>query len=105
VMNGRKVLIRNGGIADVHVVVAAVDPSLGTRGQASFVVPKGTPGLKAGKKEKKMGVRASHTAEVILEEVRVPADCLLGGEEKLEAKLARARSGERTRASVALETF
>lgn len=105
VINGRKIFITNGGIADVHVVVAAVDPSLGTRGQASFVVPKGTPGLKAGKKEKKMGVRASHTAEVILEDVRVPADCLLGGEEKLEAKLARARSGERTRSSVALKTF
>src|SRR5215472_17974937 len=69
VINGRKIFITNGGIADVHVVVAAVDPSLGTRGQASFVVPRGTPGLKAGKKEKKMGVRASHTAEVILEDV------------------------------------
>src|SRR5438105_1828414 len=105
VINGRKVFITNGGIADVHVVVAAVDPDLGTRGQASFVVPKGTPGLKAGKKERKMGIRASHTAEVILEDVRVPSDLLLGGEEKLEAKLARARSGQSSRSSVALKTF
>src|SRR6202011_4212077 len=90
VLNGRKIFITNGGIAGVHVVVAAVDPDLGSRGQASFVVPKGTPGLSAGKKEKKMGIRASHTGDVVLEDVRVPADGLLGGEEKLEARLARA---------------
>src|SRR5215472_19023987 len=63
VLNGRKVFITNGGIAGVHVVVAAVDPDLGARGQASFVVPKGTPGLVAGKKERKMGIRASDTSE------------------------------------------
>jgi acyl-CoA dehydrogenase len=105
VLNGRKVFITNGGIAAVHVVVAAVDPELGVRGQASFVVPPGTPGLRQGKKEKKMGIRASHTAEVILEDVRVPSDCLLGGEERLEERLARARSGQRSRAAVALKTF
>jgi acyl-CoA dehydrogenase len=105
VINGRKVFITNGGIADVHVVVAAVEPEFGTRGQASFVVPKGTPGLRAGKKEKKMGIRASTTAEVILEDVRVSSDLLLGGEERLEAKLARARSGQSSRSSVALKTF
>jgi alkylation response protein AidB-like acyl-CoA dehydrogenase len=105
VINGQKVFITNGGIADVHVVVAAVDPALGTRGQASFVVPPGTAGLKQGKKEKKMGIRASHTAEVLLEDVHVPSDCLLGGEEKLEAKLARAREGIKSRSSVALKTF
>jgi acyl-CoA dehydrogenase len=66
VLNGTKVFITNGGIADVHVVVATVDPDLGHRGQASFVIPKGTPGLKQGKKESKLGIRASHTAEVIL---------------------------------------
>ncbi len=105
VLNGRKVFITNGGIAAVHVVVAAVDPELGVRGQASFVVPPGTPGLRQGKKEKKMGIRASHTAEVILEDVRVPSDCLLGGEERLEERLARARSGQRSRSAVALKTF
>jgi acyl-CoA dehydrogenase len=105
VINGRKIFITNGGIADVHVVVAAVEPDLGTRGQASFLVPKGTPGLVKGKKEKKMGIRASDTSEVIFEDVRVPSENLLGGEERLEAKLARARSGQSSRSSVALKTF
>jgi alkylation response protein AidB-like acyl-CoA dehydrogenase len=105
VINGQKVFITNGGIADVHVVVAAVEPEFGTRGQASFVVPPGTPGLSQGKKEKKLGIRASHTAEVLLDDVKVPSDCLLGGEEKLEAKLAAAREGRKSRASVALKTF
>jgi acyl-CoA dehydrogenase len=106
VLNGTKVFITNGGIADVHVVVATVDPQLGHRGQASFVVPKGAPGLRQGKKESKLGIRASHTAEVILEDCRVPVDNLLGGMEKLERKLERARSGGSTgRASNALATF
>ena len=105
VLNGTKCFITNGGIADVHVVVAAVDPSLGARGQASFVVPPGTPGLSMGKKEKKMGIRASHTAEVILDDVRVPSECLLGGEEKLEARLARAREGGKTATQAAMRTF
>ncbi|MFN2641996.1 MAG: acyl-CoA dehydrogenase family protein [Actinomycetota bacterium] len=105
-LNGRKVFITNGGIADVHVVVATVDPDLGHRGQASFLVEKGTPGLSQGKKEKKLGIRASHTAEVILEDVWVPAENLLGGDQKLQAKLERARQGQSTgRASGALATF
>ena len=105
-LNGTKVFITNGGIADVHVVVATVDPDLGHRGQASFVIPKGTPGLEQGKKESKLGIRASHTAEVILEDCRVPVENLLGGMEKLERKLERARSGESSgRASNALATF
>jgi acyl-CoA dehydrogenase len=106
VVNGEKVFITNGGIADVHVVVATVDPALGSRGHASFVVPKGTAGLSQGKKEKKLGIRASHTATVVLNDVRVPSECLLGGEEKLEAKLARAREGQSTgRSNVAMKTF
>jgi len=106
VLNGTKVFITNGGIADVHVVVATVDPDLGHRGQASFVIPRGTPGLAQGKKESKLGIRASHTAEVILEDCRIPIENLLGGMEKLERKLQRARSGESTgRASNALATF
>ena len=105
VLNGEKVFITNGGIADVHVVVASVEPELGSRGQASFVVPPGTAGLSQGKKEKKMGIRASHTATVILKDVKVPADCLLGGEEKLQAKLERARSGQSSRGNVAMKTF
>jgi acyl-CoA dehydrogenase len=105
VINGTKCFITNGGIADVHVVVATVDPSLGARGQASFVVPPGTPGLSMGKKERKMGIRASHTAEVIFDDVRIPAECLLGGEEKLGARLARAREGGRTSTQAAMRTF
>ncbi len=105
VLNGQKCFITNGGIADVHVVVATVDPALGSRGQASFVVPPGTPGLTMGKKERKMGIRASHTAEVLLDDVRLPAECLLGGEEKLEARLARAREGGKTNSQAAMRTF
>jgi acyl-CoA dehydrogenase len=106
VLNGTKVFISNGGIADVTVVVATVDPELGHRGQASFVVPKGIPGLSAGKKEDKLGIRASHTGEVVLEDCRIPVDYLLGGMDKLNAKLERARSGQSTgRSSGALATF
>jgi alkylation response protein AidB-like acyl-CoA dehydrogenase len=105
VLNGTKVFISNGGIADVTIVVATVDPELGHRGQASFIVPKGTPGLIAGKKESKIGIRASHTGEVILEDCRVPIEYLLGGMDKLEKKLERARSGQRSGSSNALATF
>jgi alkylation response protein AidB-like acyl-CoA dehydrogenase len=105
VLNGTKVFISNGGIADVNVVVALTDPSLGHRSQASFVVPKGTPGLSQGKKEDKIGIRASQTTEVVLEDCRIPLDHLLGGMDKLERKLARARSGESSGSSNALATF
>jgi acyl-CoA dehydrogenase len=105
VLNGTKVFISNGGIADVHVVVATVDPELGHRGQASFVIPKETPGLRQGKKETKIGIRASHTAEVILEDCRIPVENLLGGMDKLNKKLERARSGQTSGASNALATF
>ena len=91
VLNGTKAWITNGGIADVHVVVAAVDPELKGRGQASFVIPPGTKGISQGQKYKKHGIRASHTAEVVLDDCRIPGRCLLGGKEKLDAKLARAR--------------
>ena len=69
VLNGTKAWITNGGIADVHVVVASVDPELKGRGQASFIVPPGTKGLSQGQKYKKLGIRASHTAEVVLDDV------------------------------------
>jgi acyl-CoA dehydrogenase len=105
VLNGQKVFITNGGIASVHIVVATVDPDLGHRGHASFVIPAGTPGLRQGKKERKLGIRASHTAEVLLDDCRLPADCLLGGQERLDAKLARARDKQPSRGSGALATF
>jgi alkylation response protein AidB-like acyl-CoA dehydrogenase len=105
ILNGTKVFISNGGIADVNVVVATVDPEFGHRGQASFVVPKDTPGLSQGKKEDKLGIRASHTGELVLDNVRVPMEYLLGGKEKLDKKLERARSGQSSGASGALATF
>lgn len=105
VLNGTKVFITNGGIADVHVVVATVDPELGHRGQASFVVGPENEGLRQGGKETKIGIRASHTAEVVLEDCRIPAEQLLGGMDKLEKKLERARSGQKSGPSGALATF
>src|SRR2546430_4936528 len=79
IINGAKTWITNGGITKVptiHVVVAAVEPELKTRGHASFIVPAGTPGVSMGQKFKKMGIRASHTAEVVFDDVRVPGHCL-----------------------------
>ena len=93
VINGTKTWATNGGLADVHVVTCVVDPDLRARGQASFVVLPGTPGLSQGQKFAKHGIRASHTAEVVLEDVRIPGRCLLGGKEKLDERLARAREG------------
>jgi alkylation response protein AidB-like acyl-CoA dehydrogenase len=106
VLNGTKAWITNGGIANVHVVVAAVDPELRGRGQASFVIPPGTTGLSQGQKYLKHGIRASHTAEVVLDDVRIPGSCLLGGKEKLDAKLARAREmGTTGEKQPAMSTF
>jgi alkylation response protein AidB-like acyl-CoA dehydrogenase len=106
VINGTKTWITNGGIADIHVVVASVDPSLGSRGQASFIVPPGTKGLSQGQKFKKMGIRASHTAEVVFDDVRVPGSLLLGGKDKLDERIARAREGKKgQRSQAAMATF
>ena len=105
VLNGTKTWITNGGIANTHVLVLSVDPALGSRGQASFVVPEGTPGIRQGQKFKKMGIRASHTAEVILEDCRVPGRCLLGGKDKLDERLARAREGRSAKTQAAMATF
>src|SRR5690606_25263597 len=105
VLNGTKTWITNGGIADVHVVVASVDPELKGRGQASFVIPPNTPGLSQGQKFKKHGLRASHTAEVVLDDVRVPGSCLLGGKEKLDERMARAREGKKSSTQAAMATF
>ena len=105
VLNGTKTWITNGGIADVHVLVLSVDPELNSRGHAAFVVPPGTPGLSQGQKFKKHGIRASHTAEVVLDNVRVPGRCLLGGKERLDERLARAREGKSSKAQAAMATF
>src|SRR5512142_911557 len=108
VINGTKTWITNGGITHVpcvHVVVASVEPELKGRGHASFVVPPGTPGVQLGQKFKKMGIRASHTAEVVFDDVRVPGHCLLGGKEKFDERLARAREGKTSKVQAAMATF
>ena len=104
-LNGTKTWVTNGGIADVHVVVASVEPELRARGQASFIVPPGTPGLSQGQKFRKHGIRASHTAEVVLDDVRVPGRCLVGGKDRLDERLARVREGGRGGEQAAMRTF
>jgi acyl-CoA dehydrogenase len=108
IIDGHKMWIGNGGIANVHVVNAVVDEELGHRGQALFVVPGGTPGLEMVRKLDKLGCRASHTAELRFDGVRVPGANLLGGQEKLEHKLAKARevvAGGEPSGSATLGTF
>jgi acyl-CoA dehydrogenase len=105
VLNGQKAWATNGGIADVHVVIATVDRELRSRGHAAFVVPPGTEGCEQGAKVKKHGLRASHTADVHLDDCRVPGSCLLGGKEKLDERLARAREGKKSKSQAAMQTF
>jgi alkylation response protein AidB-like acyl-CoA dehydrogenase len=78
VINGSKVFITNGYYADVYVITAQMDKSKGARGIAAFILEKGTEGFTFGKKEKKMGIRASATYELVFENVRIPAENLLG---------------------------
>jgi len=105
VLNGQKAWATNGGIATVHVVVASVDRELGSRGQAAFVIPPDTKGLEMGTKVKKHGLRASHTADVFLDDCRIPGSCLLGGKEKLDERMARAREGRSGKRQAAMQTF
>jgi acyl-CoA dehydrogenase len=80
ILNGRKCFITNGASADWVVIFATVDRTQGRAGHRAFVVEKGTPGFSVGKIEEKMGLRASETAELVLEDCRVPDENLLGGE-------------------------
>ena len=105
VLNGTKAWITNGGLADIHVVVAVVEPELKSRGHASFIVPPNTPGLSQGQKYKKHGIKASHTAEVVLEDVRIPGSCLLGTKEKLDERITRVKEGKSGNAQAAMQTF
>ncbi len=79
-LSGTKQFITNGGLADVYVVFATVDPARKADGICAFIVEKGFEGVKAGRKEKKMGIRASHTAQVLFDNVFVPEENLLGEE-------------------------
>jgi acyl-CoA dehydrogenase len=101
VIDGQKVFIGNGGIADVHVVVATVDPEAGHRGQGVFIVPKGTPGLSMLRKLDKLGCRASHTGEIVFANCRVPSEHLLGGDERLQERIAKGRESEQGRKPIA----
>ncbi len=79
VLNGTKIFITNAEVADIYVVIASVNPKKGIRGLTAFILEKGMPGFRFGKKEDKMGIRASHTAELIFENVEVPKENVLGG--------------------------
>ena len=80
VLNGNKTFITNGHYADVSVIIAVTDKSQGTHGLSAFIVEKGTPGFRPGKKENKLGLRASDTSELIFEDCAIPAENLLGKE-------------------------
>jgi alkylation response protein AidB-like acyl-CoA dehydrogenase len=80
VINGAKTFITHGSVGGVMVVMAVTDRARGNRGISAFIVPKGTPGMAPGKKENKLGMRASDTSEVVFTECRVPHDQLLGEE-------------------------
>ena len=82
VINGRKCFITNGGLASVYVVFAITDKSKGTKGISAFIVERDRPGVSIGKEEDKMGIRLSNTTDVVFDDVRVPADHLLGQEGK-----------------------
>jgi acyl-CoA dehydrogenase len=106
VINGQKAWATNGGIADVHVVIATVDPELGSKGHAAFVVPMSeAKGISQGSKVSKHGLRASHTADVFLDDCRVPAAYVLGGKEKLDERIARVREGKKNKSQAAMQTF
>jgi alkylation response protein AidB-like acyl-CoA dehydrogenase len=80
VLNGVKHFITNGGVAKIYTVIAMTDPSKGSRGASAFIVEEGTPGFSYGKKEEKMGIRASATCELVFEDCRVPKENLIGKE-------------------------
>jgi butyryl-CoA dehydrogenase len=80
VLNGQKIFITNGSVADIFVVTAKTDPEAGTRGISAFLVEKGTPGFHVGRDEKKMGMKGSVTSELFFEDCRIPLGNLLGRE-------------------------
>src|SRR5438477_307425 len=103
VLNGQKAWATNGGISDIHVVIASVDRELGARGHAAFVVPMSeAKGIAQGAKVSKHGLRASHTADVFLDDCRIPAGYVLGGKEKHDERVARVREGKRGKSQAAM---
>jgi len=82
VLNGTKIFITNGSVAEISVVMAITDPEKGREGISSFILEKGMEGFRPGKKEDKLGIRAADTSELILEDVEVPAENMIGEEGK-----------------------
>ncbi|UMZ74614.1 acyl-CoA dehydrogenase [Natranaerofaba carboxydovora] len=80
ILNGTKIFITNGEVADTYVVFAATDKEKAHKGISAFIVEKGTPGFSFGKEEEKLGIRSSKTTELVFEDCRVPAENLLGNE-------------------------
>ena len=80
ILNGSKIFITNGGIADISVVFALTDPESKQRGTSAFIVESDTPGFSVGKKESKLGIRSSPTTEIMFEDCRIPVENLLGEE-------------------------
>lgn len=80
VLNGSKIFITNAGAADIFIIFAMTDPSLGTKGISAFILEKGMEGFTIGKPEDKLGIRASSTCELIFENVKIPKENLLGKE-------------------------
>jgi acyl-CoA dehydrogenase len=106
ILNGQKAWATNGGISDVHVVIASVDRELGSKGHAAFVVPMSeAKGISQGAKVSKHGLRASHTADVYLDDCRIPANYVLGGKEKLDERIARVKEGKKGKSQAAMATF
>lgn len=101
VLNGTKQWITNAGEAEIYVVIASTAPARGVRGLSAFVVEKGTPGLDFGKKEDKLGIRASATRELIFDDCKVPAANLLGKEGS--GFITAMRTFDRTRPGVAAQ--
>ncbi len=103
VINGRKIFITNGSLADMVIITAKTDPDKGTAGISSFIVEKGTPGFQPGRNEKKMGLKGSVTSELLFENCRIPAGNLLGREnEGFKQFLATLDAGRVAIAAMAL---
>jgi len=101
ILNGTKQWITNGGEAEIYTVIAATDPTRGPRGLSAFIVEKGTPGFEFGKKEDKLGIRASATRELVFQDCRVPAENLMGKEGM--GFITVMRTFDRTRPGVAAQ--
>ena len=105
VLQGTKRWAGNTSRSTWYFVIASVDPSLGARGQALFAVPGDAAGVSFGPKMSKLGLRAITHADLHLDQVRVPLDQVIGGAERLERRLERARSGEHRVGQAAMQTF